>query len=95
MDDKNAYISKIEAQLDEWRAEIDKMQAKAKGASADARMKWQKEVDDLRAMQKEAEVKLDKLKAEQSAAWTNFKSDVEASWERLGKAVRSSVNEFS
>ena len=36
MDEKSAYRQKLEARLDQWRAEIDKLQAKAAEASADA-----------------------------------------------------------
>jgi SMC interacting uncharacterized protein involved in chromosome segregation len=38
MTDRSAYIDKMKAKVDEWTADIEKMQAKAKGAEADLRI---------------------------------------------------------
>jgi hypothetical protein len=38
MNEKELYQQKKQAQLDEWKAEVDKLKAKASGASADAQM---------------------------------------------------------
>lgn len=94
MDDKSAYAEKLEARLDQWRAEIDKLQAKAKEASADTKLKYQKEVDTLRAKQKDAEKKLEQLGEAQGKAWKDIKSGVEAAWDDLGKAIRSAADRF-
>ena len=44
MSDKKLYQQKMQAQLDEWRAEIEKLKAKASRASADAQMKMNKQI---------------------------------------------------
>tara|TARA_R110002012_G_scaffold108849_2_gene251812 strand:- start:13868 stop:14212 length:345 start_codon:yes stop_codon:yes gene_type:complete len=94
MDDKSAYAEKFQARLDQWRAEIDKFQAKAKEASADTKLKYQREVDELRAKQKDAEMKLDELGEAQGKAWEDVKSGVESAWDDLGKAVRRAADRF-
>lgn len=38
MSEKEIYQQKTQAQLDEWKAEVDKLKAKAFGSSADAQM---------------------------------------------------------
>lgn len=95
MDDRTAFVEKLEAKLEQWSADIDKMQAQAKEAGADARMKLQDEVDGLRELQKDAQARLDRLKQEPTAAWKDLKSDAERAWERMGKAIRETVNEYS
>ena len=48
MDEKEAYQQKLNAKLDEWKAEIEKMQAKAKTAEADAQLQYQDYIEDLK-----------------------------------------------
>lgn len=95
MDDKSAYQQKLEARLDQWRADIDKLEAKAAEAGADARLKYQNEVKALRAKQDEARKKLEELGEAQGAAWKDLKSGVETAWDNLGKAVRNAADRFS
>ena len=45
---------KLQAQLDEWSAEIDKLKAKADKAEADAQLEYYKEIEELRSMQETA-----------------------------------------
>ena len=45
---KEAYEKKLQAQLDEWGAEIDKLKAKADKAEADAQLDYYKEIEELR-----------------------------------------------
>ena len=52
---KDAYQKKIEAQMAEWKSEIDKMKAKADKADADAKIAYYKEIDALRSKQKAAQ----------------------------------------
>ncbi len=95
MDDKNAYEQKLEARLDQWRAEIDKLQAQAKEASANAQLNYQKEVDDLRGRQEQAQKKLDELRDAQGKAWKDLRSGIESAWDDLGRSVRSAADRFS
>ena len=44
MTDRSAYVDKMKAKVDEWTADIEKMQAKAKGAQADARIEFDKQL---------------------------------------------------
>jgi flagellar hook-basal body complex protein FliE len=94
MDEKSAYAQKFEAKLDQWRAEIDKLQAKAKEASADTKLKYQEEIDELRAKQKKAEQKLDQLGEARGKAWEDVKSGVDAAWDDLENAVRNAAERF-
>ncbi len=59
---KEAYEQKLQAQLDEWRAEIDKLKAKADNAEADAQVEYYKQIEELHSMQESATNKLDELK---------------------------------
>jgi hypothetical protein len=47
MTDKELYQQKKQAQLDEWRAEVNKLKARASGASADAQLEMNKQIKAL------------------------------------------------
>ncbi|SDC02474.1 coiled coil domain-containing protein [Ruegeria marina] len=94
MDEKNAYRQKLEARLDQWRADIDKLQAKANEASADARLEYEKQIEKLRGLQQEAREKLEKLDQAGGEAWKDLKSGIEKAWDDLGAAVKSASERF-
>lgn len=95
MDRKDAYEDKLQAQLDDWKAQIASLRAKAEKASAEARLKFIDEVDDLRAHQKTAQAKLDALQQAQGEAWKDMKSGIETAWDDMGKAMRHAAKRFS
>jgi len=94
MDMREAYQRKIEAQLEEWKAEIKRMKAKADKADADVQVEYYKQIEDLQSKQKVAQKKLKVLKEAGEGAWEDLKSGVELAWESLGEAVKSANSRF-
>ena len=95
MDEKSAYRQKLEARLDQWRAEIDRLQAKATEASADVRLEYEEQVEKLRGQQEEARAKLKELDDAGGEAWKDLKNGIEKAWDDLGDAVKSAGERFS
>ena len=91
---KKAYQNKLQAQLDEWSAEIDKLKAKADRAEADAQLEYYKEIGELRSMQKEASSKLLELKNSSDDAWEDLKAGMDSSWNMVGNALKSAASRF-
>ena len=48
---KEASQRELQAQMDEWNADIDKLKAKADKAGADAQLEYYKQIEKLRSMQ--------------------------------------------
>jgi len=94
MSNKQAYQQKIQAQLDEWSAEIDKLRAKADKADADAQIALNREIDNLRDKKNQAREKLDELSDASEGAWEDLKTGVEAASNQLGQALRSAQSRF-
>ncbi len=91
---KKAYQKKLQAQLDEWSVEIEKLQAKADKAEADAQLEYYKEIEELRSMQEAASSKLAELKDAGDDAWEDLKAGLDSAWNSLGNALRSATNRF-
>lgn len=94
MEDTNAYRQKLEARLDQWRAEITKLEAKAAEASADTRIEYQKQIDNLRSKQDDARKKLAEFNEAGGQAREDLKSGLEKAWNDLGEAVRNARERF-
>jgi len=92
---KEAYEKKLQSQLDEWNAEIDKLKAKADSAEADAQLEYYKQIEELRSMQDAAGKKLDELKEAGDDAWEDLKAGIDSAWDSLSSSVKSAVSRFS
>lgn len=91
---KEAYEKKLQSQLDEWNAEIDKLKAKANKAEADAQLEYYKEIEELRSMQQAANSKLVELKGSSDDAWEDLKAGADSAWDSLGRAIKSAASRF-
>ncbi len=98
MDDKSVYRQKLEARLEQWRAEIDNLAAKIVEARMDARMdariEYQKQLEAIREKQEEARIKLEELETAQGEAWKDLKNGIERVWDDLGTAVEKAAKRF-
>ena len=63
MNEKELYRQKHQAQLDEWKADVAKLRARAAGAKADAQIEMNKHVKELDHRMHEAGAKLAELAA--------------------------------
>ncbi len=61
MSDKELEKQKMQAQLDEWRAEVDKLEAQARGASADAQIELNEQIEALQSKIDDGKSKLGAL----------------------------------
>ncbi|BCA78558.1 coiled coil domain-containing protein [Desulfuromonas sp. AOP6] len=94
MSKKEAYEKKLQAQLDEWDAEIKKLKAQADKAGADAQIKYHQQIEELESMRKSAAAKLTELKNAGDDAWEDLRAGIESAWDSLGKALKSAASRF-
>lgn len=94
MKDKELYQQKKQAQLDEWKAEVDKLKAKASGASADAQLEMNKQIKALETKIEENKAKLSELAKAGEDAWESIKDGVESAWDSMKSAVSDTAKKF-
>jgi len=94
MTDKDAYVQKLHAKLDEWDAEIDKLKAKADKAGADSRAEYQKQIEALREKRKNAETKIREVFGAGEGALEELKSGVQGAWDSMEEALKSARSKF-
>lgn len=94
MSDRDAYVQKMKAKLDEWNAEIDRLAAKASQAQADARLKYNEEIDNLKKQREEADRRMRELQSSSEEAWNSVREGMEAAWDRMNNALKDAVSRF-
>lgn len=92
MASKQEYQQKLEAQLKEWDAKLDVLAAKARKASADARIGYENELNALRARRAAAHDKLQELGRRGETAWEDMKGGMEKAWDEMRKALEKAAD---
>jgi multidrug resistance efflux pump len=83
MENREEYQGKMEAQLSEWGAEIDKLKARADNAAADTRQDYCDQIEALRDKQAVMRMKLQELKTSNDGAWWDLKEGLDHSWNEI------------
>ena len=92
--DKDLYIQKLHARLDQWNAKIKNLQARADKAEAGVRVEYYKQIDYLKGRKKEAEAKLAEMRAAGGDAWEDLKVGVSMAWDAVEEAIKSASSRF-
>jgi hypothetical protein len=94
MDDKELYRQKRQAQLDEWKADVAKLRARAAGAKADAQIEINRHLAELDQRMHEAGARLAELAAAGEERWDAATKKVETTWEALKAGVSAAAAKF-
>jgi len=93
-DKRKAYEEKLDAQLEEWNAQIALLKAKADKAKAEAKVEYYKTIENLQHRQDEARAKLHELKTAGDEAWEDLKTGAEKAWDEVKAAFHSAASKF-
>ena len=94
MSEKELYRQKMKARLDEFMADIDKLKARASGASADVKLKLNEHIKEIEEKIDEGKEKLAELGNTNEERWESVKERVDSSWEALKHAVKDVSAKF-
>jgi len=93
-DKRKAYEEKLDAQLEEWSAQISLLRAKADKARAEVKIEYYKTIEALQHRQDEAKTKLHELKTAGDEAWEDLKTGVEKAWNEVKTAFNNAASKF-
>jgi len=91
---RDAYVEKTKAMIDQWNAEIDKLEAKTRAAQADAKIEYEKQLATLREQRDAAEVQMDKARKASEAAWADMQAGFLKAWEDISDAANRAMNRY-
>ena len=94
MEIQDAYKQKMAAQLKEWGAQIDLLEARMENIGADMRVKRAEELNGLRAKRHAASEKMKELGKASGAAWEQVKETADKIWDDLKTGIADAHSKF-
>jgi hypothetical protein len=94
MEKRKAYEEKLDAQLQEWSAQISLLKAKADNAKADVKIEYYKIIEAFQRKQNEAKTKLGELKKAGDEAWEDVRTGAEKAWAEVKTAYHDASSRF-
>ncbi|MHC5212109.1 MAG: sll1863 family stress response protein [Planctomycetota bacterium] len=85
--EREAYLEKLKARLDEWNARIAVLEARANQSKAEVKRRYAEQVAALKRQRDEVRVRVDKLRKTSGDAWRDVRRGIEEAGERLGDAL--------
>lgn len=86
-DKRQAYEEKLAAQLEEGKAQLTLLKAKANKAKAEAKIEYYKTIESLQHGQDKARAKLHELQGAGDEAWEDLKTGAEKAWDEVKAAL--------
>jgi len=94
MEMQDAYKQKMAAQLKEWGAQINLLEARIENAGADMKIKRAGILHELRAKQGAASEKMVELEKAGGEAWEQAKETADKIWDDLKKGIADAHSKF-
>ncbi len=94
MNTKKAYQEKLEAEVDLALASLAKLKARARISTADAHIKYSKQIDTLEQEVAAIRVKVKEMDAAGEDSWEQLKFGLERGWGALSTAVQDVVAKY-
>jgi len=95
MTSRDEYLEKFKTRLDEWNAEIDKLESNARNAQAEAKAQYDKQLEALREMRDDAQTNLGEMQTATVEAWDVMLQGTEKAWQAWGSAFENARSKFT
>lgn len=92
---KHRFQREFEAQLEDWDAMLERLKARARGASAEVRAEFEVQLEALAGDRALAQERLQELRRHGQWAWEDLKDDAERTWKELREAIERSASYFN
>lgn len=95
MSNRDEYVAKLKAQLDQWNAEIAKWEAKAREAQAEMRIDAERQLEAYKRQRDEGIEHMRKMQAASGDAWRDLLHGAEDAWARMREAFERASSHFN
>ena len=94
MMNRDEYVQKLKSQLDEWNAEVRKWEEKTKGAQADARVQYEKQLEIFKQQRDQGMEQMRQLQAASTDAWQAFTRGADDAWAKMRETFEKASSQF-
>lgn len=94
MRSRDEWVETAKVKLDEWNAELDRLEEKARSAKRERQAQYQRKMAELERHRAEAREKLAEIQEAGDAAWDELKDGARKSFTAITEAFRAALEEF-
>ena len=94
MSARKIFVEKLKAKLDEWNAEVDRLESKAEMIDAQNQARYRATIQEIKAKIRQVERKLTVIKNSSTDAWQDLKEGVEIAWKDFEASVKQVKEQF-
>ena len=94
MTDRDAYVKKLKAQLDQWNAEVSKWEVKSKQAQAHMKEEYEKQLASVRGRRDEAMYQMKLMQNASADAWQDLMRGADEAWKNMQEAFNKARSHF-
>lgn len=94
MSNREEYLEKLKTKLNDWDADIDAMEAKARQAQSDMTAQYHKQLEAMRVMRADAMKHYSEMQGAASEAWETMAQAAEKSWRTWFDAFEQARSKF-
>ena len=91
---RDEYVQKLKTQLDQWNAEVAKLEVRAKAAQDDMKASYEHQLAQFRSRRDEGVAQLQRLQAASAQAWSEMTKGVDDSWRAMREAFDRARSQF-
>ncbi len=95
MTSRDENLEAFKAKLDEWNAEIDKLESNARQVQADAKAQYDTQLESLREMRDDAQSKYSEMQNATAEAWEAMVQGTEKAWQAWANAFEDARSKFT
>lgn len=94
MTSRHEYIDKLKDKLDEWDADIDELEDRARKTKTELQFELQDQITALKLKRDIAKLKLSEIKDASEEAWEDIKAGAEEAWADVKDAMKKAKSHF-
>jgi len=91
---REEYVAKLKAQLDQWNAESAKWEEKARTAQSDMKAEYEKQLALLGSRREEATEQMRRVQGASAEAWKDMMTGADAAWKQMHEAFGKARSHF-
>ena len=95
MTDRQTMVSDIKSRLDEWNAQIDKLESEMKEASEDAKATYEAKLSELRQLRDRGEARLREMQEENESSWEQRQAEARRAWQDIKDGFQRALERVS
>ena len=91
---EQAKVDQRDAELREWKAKLERLQTEIDRAPANARIRYDNELQSLREQFNSLQIRWTEVKANSSEAWQDLKGGLSEAWDKFKKSMHTAPSRF-